>query len=350
MIYLKKINFEDIDKEYEAIKKIPQNENGLENKYYNVDREEFEKVVIPKLLKRSEGFELPEGYVPDTYFFLWDNDKIVGLFKIRHYLNESLVKGAGHIGYCILKEYRGLGYATEGLKCAIEISRTLIREDEIYLSSYKDNPSSLKVQIKCGAYLTGESELEYFTKIKLNNEKNIHFGIRDLKRDDWSRITKKTINIEEIKTDYFEGKICLLIMNEVSSPLAVDSPIGKVIIADNNYKNIIIAPKNKNWWLTVMYNDKNELIESYFDITRLNNFYNDDNPFFIDMKLDVCIPNGHEPIIMDEDDLKEVLYEEMITLDEYNMAYEVANKIITQYKNHKEEYYNFIESYLNRLR
>ena len=97
MIYLKKINFEDIDKEYEAIKKIPQNENGLENKYYNVDREEFEKVVIPKLLKRSEGFELPEGYVPDTYFSLWDNDKIVGLFKIRHYLNESLVKGAGHI-------------------------------------------------------------------------------------------------------------------------------------------------------------------------------------------------------------------------------------------------------------
>ena len=193
-------------------------------------------------------------------------------------------------------------------------------------------------------------KLEYFTKIKLNNEKNIHFGIRDLKRDDWSRITKKTINIEEIKTDYFEGKICLLIMNEVSSPLAVDSPIGKVIIADNNYKNIIIAPKNKNWWLTVMYNDKNELIESYFDITRLNNFYNDDNPFFIDMKLDVCIPNGHEPIIMDEDDLKEVLYEEMITLDEYNIAYEVANKIITQYKNHKEEYYNFIESYLNRLR
>ena len=127
-------------------------------------------------------------------------------------------------------------------------------------------------------------------------------------------------------------------MNEVSSPLAVDLPIGKVIIADNNYKNIIIAPKNKNWWLTVMYNDKNELIESYFDITRLNNFYNDDNPFFIDMKLDVCIPNGHEPIIMDEDDLKEVLYEEMIILDEYNMAYEVANKIITQYKNHKEEY------------
>lgn len=145
MIYLKKINFEDIDKEYEAIKKIPQNENGLENKYYNVDREKFEKVVIPKLLKRSEGFELPEGYVPDTYFFLWDNDKIVSLFKIRHYLNESLVKGAGHIGYCILKEYRGLGYATEGLKCAIEISRILIREDEIYLSSYKDNPSSLKV-------------------------------------------------------------------------------------------------------------------------------------------------------------------------------------------------------------
>lgn len=350
MIYLKKINFEDIEKEYEAIKNIPQNENGLENKYYDVNREEFEEVVVPKLLKNSEGLELPEGYVPDTYFFLWDDDKIVGLFKIRHYLNDFLKNGAGHIGYCILKEYRGLGYATEGLKCAIEICKTLIKEDEIYLSSHKDNPSSLKVQIKCGAYLSGESETEYFTRIKLNNEINIHFGIRDLKRNDWSRITNKTINIEEIKNNYFEGKVCLLTMNEVSSPLAVDSPVGKVIIADNNYKNLIIAPRNKNWWLTVMYNDKNELIESYFDITRLNNFYNVENPFFIDMKLDVCIPNGCEPTIMDEDDLKEVLEAGMITLDEYNMAYDVAKNIIDEYNNHKEEYYNFIEKYLNKLK
>lgn len=170
MIFLKKINYEDIDKEYEALIKIPENENGFENKYCKISKNEFKNVVIPKLLKNSEGLDLPSGYVPATYFFLWKDDTIIGLFKIRHYLNDFLKNGAGHIGYTILKEYRGKGYATEGLKAAIEISKKLIKEDEIYLSSHKDNPGSLKVQIKCGAYLTGETDEEYFTRIKLNKD------------------------------------------------------------------------------------------------------------------------------------------------------------------------------------
>ena len=267
MLLLKKINYEDIDKEYEAIIKIPHNENGFENKYYNVSKEEFKDEIIPKLLKNSEGIDLPEGYVPNTYFFLWNNQEIVGLFKIRHYLNDFLKKGPGHIGYTILENYRGNGYATEGLKLAIEECKKIIKEDEIYLSSHKNNPLSLKVQIKCGAYLYGENENEYLTRIKLRNDKNLKFGIRDLKRNDWKRLKNKTIKIENIENKYFKGKICLLTMNEVEAPLKVDSPVGIVTIADNNYKNIIIAPENDNWWLTVMFDNNNNLIESYFDIT-----------------------------------------------------------------------------------
>lgn len=349
MVCLKKINFEDIDKEYEAIIKIPKNENGFENKYYNATKEEFKNEIIPKLINNSEGKELQEGHVPDTYFFLWDNDIIVGLFKIRHYLNDYLKKGAGHIVYGILKDYRGLGYATKGLNSAIEICKDLIEEDEIYLSSNKNNPASLKVQINCGAYLVGENEEEYFTRIKLNNCKNLHFGIRDLKRDDWGRLTDKSFKIDNIKNAYFEGKICLLTMKKVTSPLSVDSPIGKVIIADNNYKNLIIAPKNENWWLTVMFNDKNELIESYFDITKLNNFNNEDNPFFIDMKLDICIPNKYEPTIMDEEELKEMLDNGFISESDYKMAYDTANKIINEYNEHKTEYYKFIYETFNKM-
>ena len=170
MVYLKKINLEDIEEEFRAIKQMPENENGFENKYYNVSREEFEKVVIPKLLRNSEGLDLPEGYVPDTYFFLWDDEKIVGLFKIRHDLNDFLKNGAGHIGYGILPDSRGKGYATLGLTLAIEKCKEIIPEDEIYLSVHKDNPSSLKVQEKCGAYIVGETEDEYLTRIKIEKK------------------------------------------------------------------------------------------------------------------------------------------------------------------------------------
>lgn len=121
-----------------------------------------------------------------------------------------------------------------------------------------------------------------------------------------------------------EGKICFLNMINVSSSLSVDSPI----IANDGFKNLIFAPKNKNWWLTVMFDNKNNLIESYFDITKENNFDDESNPYFIDMKLDVCIPFKYKHYIMDEDELKEALNLNLITDEEYNKAYNTAIKII----------------------
>lgn len=167
MLYLKEANLEDWQKEYEAIKQMPPNENGFENKYYDKTEEEFKEQIIPELINHSKGIGLPKGYVPDTYYFLWDDDKIVGLYKIRHYLNDFLAKGPGHIGYSILLKFRGKGYATKGLKLAINKCKEIISEDEIYLSVHKDNPSSLKVQQNNGAYIVGETEEEYLTRIKI---------------------------------------------------------------------------------------------------------------------------------------------------------------------------------------
>ena len=92
--------------------------------------------------------------------------EIVGWFRIRHWLTEELAKGAGHIGYGIRKDFRGKGYASLGLKLTIEKAWQMIREDEIYMSIHKDNPASLKVQMKNGAYIHHEDEQEIYTRIK----------------------------------------------------------------------------------------------------------------------------------------------------------------------------------------
>ena len=167
MLYLKAVNWEDIEQEYIFTTEQPADENGFTNKYEGVSREEFEKVVLPRLINNSKGIDLPEGHVPGTEFFLWEDDKIVGLFRIRHELNDFLREGAGHIGYGIKKEYRGKGYATKGLSLTIEKAREIIKEDEIYMSVHKDNPASLQVQLKNGAYIHHEDDKEYYTRIKL---------------------------------------------------------------------------------------------------------------------------------------------------------------------------------------
>ena len=128
MLYLKEANFEDIEEEFRFFSKMP-SANGFENPYYNSPRENFE-IQIEEIINHSKGINLPEGYVPDTYYFLWNNKKIVGIFKLRHYLNEHLKNGAGHIGYSIQKDFRGRGYGTKGLALTLEIAKKIVPEEK----------------------------------------------------------------------------------------------------------------------------------------------------------------------------------------------------------------------------
>lgn len=166
MLYLKEANMEDVELEYDFITNTPENENGFTNSAFGWSRENFENVILPGYINCANGIGLPEGWVPETELFLWDNDKIVGLFRIRHYLTESLANGAGHIGYGIRKEFRGNGYASTGLKLAIEKAWNLIKEDEIYMSVNKKNNASIRVQLKNGAVIHHEDDEEYYTRIR----------------------------------------------------------------------------------------------------------------------------------------------------------------------------------------
>lgn len=165
-VYLKEANMEDVQKEYKFITQLPEDENGFTNKDYGCSYEEFEKKILPGYIDKSNGINLSPGHVPGTEYFLWDGDTIVGLFRIRHHLCEALANGAGHIGYGIKKEYRGKGYANEGLRLTIEKAWEIIPEDEIYMSVHKDNPASLKTQLKNGAYIHHEDDKEFFTRVK----------------------------------------------------------------------------------------------------------------------------------------------------------------------------------------
>ena len=166
MIYVKEANYEDIEKEYLFIRDMPIDENGMTNEWHGISREEFEDVALKQMIAYSKGEDLPEGYVPETYLFLWDDDEIVGHFRIRHYLCESLRVGAGHIGYCIKRECRGKGYGKEGLRLTLQVARNIIPEDEIYLRLNRDNIASLKVMLHNGGYIVGEDEAKYYVRIK----------------------------------------------------------------------------------------------------------------------------------------------------------------------------------------
>lgn len=163
---LRKINLKDADAQWAYTTSLPADENGLTNPYHGVSFEEYRSKVLPTLISYEHPVNMPEWFVPETYYYLWDDNCLVGEFRIRHHLTDALREGAGHIGYSISKEHRGKGYGTEGLRLTIEIAGEIVPEDEIFLRVNKDNIASQKVMIHNGAYRTGEDEDHFFMRIK----------------------------------------------------------------------------------------------------------------------------------------------------------------------------------------
>lgn len=165
MIYLKEANVQDAEKEWLFVQAMPEDENGLTNPWNQVSWEDFLRKALPQMIAFSKGEGLPEGFVPETFLFLWDDQEIVGQFRIRHHLCESLRSGAGHIGYYIAPQFRGQGYGTEGLRQTLKIASEIVQEEEIYLRVNRDNPSSLRVMMKNGGRIVSEDNDKYYVRI-----------------------------------------------------------------------------------------------------------------------------------------------------------------------------------------
>lgn len=86
---------------------------------------------------------------------------------MRHFLNDSLRNGSGHIGYQIHRNFRRMGFASSGLALAIDEAKKIIPDDEVYMSTRLDNIASLKVQLHNNAYIHHTDNEHYYTRIRI---------------------------------------------------------------------------------------------------------------------------------------------------------------------------------------
>lgn len=166
MLHLRKMNDEDTRAQWAYVTAMPADENGVRNPYTGVTYEDYLSRVLPEMMMHENPVGMPDWFVPATYWYLWDGDSVVGEFRIRHHLTETLASGGGHIGYSIGKEYRGRGYGTRGLALTLEVARKIVPEEEIYLRVLKSNLASFAVIRKNGGYVTGEDEEHYLLRIR----------------------------------------------------------------------------------------------------------------------------------------------------------------------------------------
>lgn len=141
--------------EYEMLQGIVNGENGFMNEVYGMSFEEYKKWLIVQD-NYHLGRNLPEGWIPNTTYFLYDNGIPVGIARVRHGTNEYLQKvlGAGEIGYGISKNYRGKGYGNVLFKEILKKCKEF-GYDKITLFPHKNNEATIKIMLKNGGKIIG---------------------------------------------------------------------------------------------------------------------------------------------------------------------------------------------------
>ena len=119
--------------------------------------EEWHNAIVDNSKKET----VREGLVPSTTYMAitTDEERLIGMIDIRHYLNDYLLKHGGHIGYSVRKSERQKGYATELLELALKECRSL-ELSKVLITCDKDNTASVKTIIKNGASLENEVQEE----------------------------------------------------------------------------------------------------------------------------------------------------------------------------------------------
>ena len=69
----------------------------------------------------ENGLNIPADKVPqNTYWLVTDSQRVVGIVRVRHRLNQRLLQYGGHIGYYVRPSERGKGYGKMALRLGLE--------------------------------------------------------------------------------------------------------------------------------------------------------------------------------------------------------------------------------------
>ncbi|MEZ5226788.1 MAG: GNAT family N-acetyltransferase [Acidimicrobiales bacterium] len=101
---------------------------------------------LAELERQRCGHDLPDHLVPATFLVAVVGGEIVGRSSIRHELNDFLRREGGHIGYCVVPEHRGNGYATEILAQSLIVARSVGVESALLVCDDDNTASAVVIE------------------------------------------------------------------------------------------------------------------------------------------------------------------------------------------------------------
>ncbi|MDO4341166.1 MAG: DUF402 domain-containing protein [bacterium] len=136
---------------------------------------------------------------------------------------------------------------------------------------------------------------------------------------------KKSLNYKNIK-----GTVYYIKFGSNIIPSFVESEKSKLCIKNKDYVWFEFYPNEKSYLLTIMFDNKLNIIQWYFDVSK----FADGNcsiPYQDDLYLDLVITPARDFTVLDEDELFDALQKKEITKIEFDYAYDVLKQLINKF-------------------
>ena len=103
-------------------------------------------------LRRALETPIRADWVPCSFFWIVDDDEVIGSLAMRHSLNDWLLEEGGHIGYSVRPSRRREGHAARALALALPRAADLGLE-RVLLTCDEDNDGSRRtIEANGGVY------------------------------------------------------------------------------------------------------------------------------------------------------------------------------------------------------
>jgi len=153
--------------------------------------------------------------------------------------------------------------------------------------------------------------------------------IKYIDGEGWDWLKTYSCKIYRSRLPYI-GTISVIDNTNVHYPLTVDYERSSKQVFDSGYKCVTFVPDDGFWAVNAVYDTKDMIVEWYFDVLKSKSKDQKGRLYYHDLYLDVVVQPDFKSIVIDEDELEAALSGQIISLADFDFAYQVADELMNQ--------------------
>jgi predicted RNA-binding protein associated with RNAse of E/G family len=149
----------------------------------------------------------------------------------------------------------------------------------------------------------------------------------------WKRILQSRYSSMYLDTPQFTGYVTLYRMDAVVTPLVVHYFGRDTCIVDAGYAWMKQFPDGEHFTITTHFDRSGAVVLWYIDICLRTGVSEDGIPWLDDLYLDLAVSPDFQVEVLDVDEILEARECGEITAEEYELAWNEANRLVERIKN-----------------